>query len=91
MDQALHNLQAVLRGSGMGFGNVVWMNIYLTNTHNLPAMEEAYWKLIGPPPRADCVDGCRAAGGSHGPDQLHSSRRRPGKRFGRTDGRAGHM
>jgi enamine deaminase RidA (YjgF/YER057c/UK114 family) len=55
MDQALHNLQAVLRGSGMDFGNVVWMNIYLTNAHNVAAMEDAYWKVIGSDPPARTV------------------------------------
>ncbi len=30
VSQALSNVQAVLKGAGMNFGNVVWMNIYLT-------------------------------------------------------------
>lgn len=55
MEQAMHNVQAVLRGAGMGFGNIVWMNIYLTDPHSLPAMEDAYWKMIGSDPPARTV------------------------------------
>src|ERR1035438_8621387 len=34
MSDAMRKVQAVLRGAGMDFGNVVWMNIYLTDAHN---------------------------------------------------------
>jgi hypothetical protein len=30
MSDAMRKVQAVLRGAGMDFGNVVWMNIYVT-------------------------------------------------------------
>ena len=30
-------VQTVLRSAGMDFGNVVWMNIYLTDAHDLAA------------------------------------------------------
>jgi enamine deaminase RidA (YjgF/YER057c/UK114 family) len=39
----------------MDYSNVVWMNIYLTDEHNLPAMEDAYWQTIGPNPPARTV------------------------------------
>jgi enamine deaminase RidA (YjgF/YER057c/UK114 family) len=39
----------------MDFGNVVWMNIYLTNAHDIDAMNEVYWKSIGPNPPARTV------------------------------------
>ena len=55
MDQALRNVQAVLRGAGMDFGNVVWINIYLTDAHNMAAMDDVYWKMIGPSPPARTV------------------------------------
>jgi enamine deaminase RidA (YjgF/YER057c/UK114 family) len=55
VEDALHNVQSVLRGAGMDFGNVVWMNIYLTDNHNLPAMNEIYWKTIGANPPARTV------------------------------------
>jgi enamine deaminase RidA (YjgF/YER057c/UK114 family) len=55
MNDAMHRVQAVLRGAGMDFGNVVWMNIYLTDDHNLAPMEDAYWKMIGPSPPARTV------------------------------------
>ena len=35
--QALSNVQAVLKGARMNFGNVVWMNIYLTDEQDVAA------------------------------------------------------
>jgi enamine deaminase RidA (YjgF/YER057c/UK114 family) len=55
MNDAMGKIQAVLHGAGMDFGNVVWMNIYLTDDHNLAPMEDAYWKMIGPNPPARTV------------------------------------
>jgi enamine deaminase RidA (YjgF/YER057c/UK114 family) len=52
---AMRKVQAVLRGAGMDFGNVVWMNIYLTDTHNLASMDDVYWQTIGPSPPARTV------------------------------------
>jgi len=46
--QSLRNLQNILREAGMDFANVVWLNIYLTNPHDVDAMNDAYWKSIGP-------------------------------------------
>src|SRR5271168_4415162 len=45
MGQALRNVQAVLRGAGMDFANIVWINIYLADAHNMAAMDDVYWKL----------------------------------------------
>jgi enamine deaminase RidA (YjgF/YER057c/UK114 family) len=55
MRQAMGNVQAVLHGAGMDFGNVVWMNVYLTDTHDLGAMDDVYWKMIGSSPPARTV------------------------------------
>ena len=55
MNEAMHKVQAVLQAAGMDNSNVVWMNIYLTDEHNLPAMEDAYWNMIGPNPPARTV------------------------------------
>jgi len=55
MNDAMGKIQAVLHGAGMDFGNVVWMNIYLTDDHNLAPMEDAYWKMTGPNPPARTV------------------------------------
>jgi enamine deaminase RidA (YjgF/YER057c/UK114 family) len=55
MNDAMHKVQVVLQGAGMDYSNVVWMNIYLTDEHNLPAMEDAYWQTIGPNPPARAV------------------------------------
>ena len=45
--QSLDNVQGVLRAAGMDFGNVVWMNIYLTHLSNMDGMNQVYWKMIG--------------------------------------------
>src|SRR5580692_5743398 len=55
MSQAMGNVQTVLRSAGMDFGNVVWMNIYLTDSHDQAAMEDVYWKRIGSSPPARTV------------------------------------
>jgi enamine deaminase RidA (YjgF/YER057c/UK114 family) len=52
---AMHKVQAVLRGAGMDFGNVVWMNIYITDTRNQGLMDDVYWQTIGPSPPARTV------------------------------------
>jgi enamine deaminase RidA (YjgF/YER057c/UK114 family) len=53
--QALGKVQGVLRRAGMDFGNVVWINIYLTDAHNMAALEDVYWKTIGASPPARTV------------------------------------
>jgi len=53
--QALLNLQNVLRGAGMDFGNIVWLNVYLTDMGNLAAMNQVYWNTIGPNPPARII------------------------------------
>ena len=55
MGQAMGKVQTVLRSAGMDFGNVVWMNIYLTDAHDLAAMDDVYWKMIGSSPPARTV------------------------------------
>jgi enamine deaminase RidA (YjgF/YER057c/UK114 family) len=57
--QSLSNVQAVLRAAGMDFGNVVWMNIYVTDRQEIAAMNEVYWKSIvqNPPARTVLVVG----------------------------------
>jgi enamine deaminase RidA (YjgF/YER057c/UK114 family) len=45
--EAMSKVQAVLRSSGMDFGNVAWMNIYLSDQHGMDAMNDVYWKMIG--------------------------------------------
>ncbi len=57
--QSLGNVQRVLRAGGMDFGNVVWMNIYVTNGQNIAALNEVYWKSIvrNPPARTVLVVG----------------------------------
>jgi enamine deaminase RidA (YjgF/YER057c/UK114 family) len=53
--EAMHKVQTVLRDAGMDFENVVWMNIYLTDTNNQAALDDVYWKMIGSSPPARTV------------------------------------
>jgi enamine deaminase RidA (YjgF/YER057c/UK114 family) len=53
--EAMHKVQAVLRGSGMDFENVVWMNVYLTDANDQAALDDVYWKMIGSSPPARTV------------------------------------
>lgn len=53
--EAMHKVQTVLRGAGMDFENVVWMNVYLTDANDQAAMENVYWKMIGSSPPARTV------------------------------------
>jgi reactive intermediate/imine deaminase len=53
--QSLRNVHSILHEAEMDFGNVVWMNIYLTNAHDIDAMNDVYWKAIGPNPPARTV------------------------------------
>jgi enamine deaminase RidA (YjgF/YER057c/UK114 family) len=57
VSQSLGNVRAVLRAAGMDFGNVVWMNIYVTNPQDIAAMNGVYWKSIiqNPPARTVLV------------------------------------
>jgi enamine deaminase RidA (YjgF/YER057c/UK114 family) len=53
--QAMSHVLTVLKDAGMDFGNVTWMNIYLTKEDDIQAMEEVYWKTIGNQPPARTV------------------------------------
>ncbi len=54
---SLEHVQGVLHAAGMDFGNVVWMNIYLTDISNMDGMNKVYWKMIGTDPPARTVLG----------------------------------
>jgi reactive intermediate/imine deaminase len=55
--QSMSNVQGVLRAAGMDFGNVVWMNIYLTHMSSMEGMNQVYWQMIGDDPPARTVLG----------------------------------
>ncbi len=55
MTQAMSHVLAILKDAGMNFGNVAWMNIYLTRGEDIPAMDDLYWKAIGSRPPARTV------------------------------------
>src|ERR1700761_1145128 len=62
--QSLGNVQRVLRAAGMDFGNVVSMNIYVTNGQDIAPMNNVYWKTIvqNPPARTVLVGGALPGG-----------------------------
>jgi enamine deaminase RidA (YjgF/YER057c/UK114 family) len=64
VNQSLGNVRAVLRAAGMDFGNVVWMNVYVTNAQDIAAMNGVYWKSIvqNPPARTVLVVGALPSG-----------------------------
>jgi len=55
VDQALHNVRAILNRAGMDFDNVVWLNVYLTSISDIASMDNIYWKEIGSSPPARTV------------------------------------
>src|ERR1700751_4439227 len=62
--QSLENVRGVLQAAGMDFGNVVWMNVYLTRADDIDTMNDVYWKEIGanPPARSVMVVGALVGG-----------------------------
>jgi enamine deaminase RidA (YjgF/YER057c/UK114 family) len=55
MKEAMNKVQAVLRSARMNLGDVVWMNIYLTDGRDYAAMDDVYWQMIGSSPPARTV------------------------------------
>jgi enamine deaminase RidA (YjgF/YER057c/UK114 family) len=55
VSQAMTKVQTALHSAGMDFGNVVWMNIYLTDAHDQVTLDDVYWKMIGSNPPARTV------------------------------------
>ncbi len=53
--QSLRSMQGVLRATGMDFGNLVWVNVYVTHATDVAAMNDVYWKTIGMSPPARTV------------------------------------
>ena len=64
--QTLENVRGVLQAAGMDYGNVTWMNIYLTSASDMAAMNRVYWQMIGsnPPARTVLVIGALAGKGA---------------------------
>ena len=62
--QSLDNVQGVLRAAGMNFGNVVSMNVYVTDAQDIAAMNEVYWHAMrqNPPARTVLVVGALPGG-----------------------------
>ncbi len=53
--QSLAHAREVLQASGMDMGNLVWVQVYVTNAQDIAAMNDVYWKAIGANPPARTV------------------------------------
>ena len=53
--QAMANVQGVLHAAGLDYGNLVWINVYVTDPQLVDAMNDVYWKTIGSKPPARSV------------------------------------
>ena len=48
-------MRQVLQAAGMDLGNLVWVQVYVTRTEDIAAMNDVYWKSIGAnPPARTC-------------------------------------
>lgn len=53
--QSLSKVRGVLHAAGMDFGNIAWINIYVTQGADVNRMNGVYWKTIGATPPARTV------------------------------------
>ena len=53
--QSLAHTREVLQASGMDMGNLAWVQVYVTRSQDIAAMNEVYWKSIGANPPARTV------------------------------------
>jgi enamine deaminase RidA (YjgF/YER057c/UK114 family) len=53
--QSLAHVREVLQASGMELGNLVWVQVYVTRTQDIAAMNDVYWKAIGANPPARTI------------------------------------
>jgi 2-iminobutanoate/2-iminopropanoate deaminase len=56
--QALQNIEQILAACGAGLGDVVKVNIFLTDMTQFPAMNDAYIAVFGDNPPARITVGC---------------------------------
>ena len=53
--QSLTHTRQVLQAAGMDMGNLVWLQVYVTSSQNIAAMNDVYWKSVGATPPARTV------------------------------------
>ena len=53
--QSLDHTREVLKASGMDLGNLAWVQVYVTRSEDIAAMNEVYWNAIGASPPARTV------------------------------------
>jgi 2-iminobutanoate/2-iminopropanoate deaminase len=56
--QAIRNIEEILAACGAGLGDVVKVNVYLTDMSQFSAMNEAYLAAVGDDPPARITVGC---------------------------------
>lgn len=45
--QSLDHVHEVLKAAGMDMGNLAWVQVYVTRSEDVAAMNDVYWKTIG--------------------------------------------
>ena len=53
--QSLDHMREVLKAAGMDMGNLVWVQVYVSNAADIAAMNDVYWQSIGANPPARTV------------------------------------
>ena len=53
--QSLDHMREVLKAAGMDMGNLVWVQVYVSNAQDIAAMNDVYWQSIGANPPARTV------------------------------------
>ena len=53
--QSLDHVREVLKAASMDMGNLVWVQVYVTSTQDIAAMNDVYWQSIGANPPARTV------------------------------------
>lgn len=53
--QSMSHMREVLKAAGMDMGNLAWIQVYVTRSEDIAAMNEVYWNEIGANPPARTV------------------------------------
>ena len=53
--QSLSHTREVLQAAGMDMGNLAWLQVYVTRSADIAAMNDAYWSAIGKAPPARTI------------------------------------
>jgi len=53
--QSLAHTRQVLQAAGMDFGNLAWVQVYVTSSNDIAAMNDVYWDTVGSAPPARTI------------------------------------